>query len=250
MADSQPAGSQPTASQPSEPQPRASQAIRRRALLLDVDGTLVDSTYVHVSTWHRALDEAGATVPHVEVHRRVGKDGATLVAELLEVAGVDDDDTARERIASRAQELHARYYADAADSLRLLPGARDLVRRAHQRGWITVLATSAPPSEFDEARALLDVDDHVDAVTTGDDVDRAKPDPTIVGIALDRAGVEAADAIMVGDATWDAIAATKLGIRSIAVRTGGIGDDELRAAGFSDIADDPAAVLDLLDRLP
>ena len=250
MADSQPAESQPTASQPSKPQPRASQATRRRALLLDVDGTLVDSTYVHVSTWHRALDEAGATVPHVEVHRRVGKDGATLVAELLEVAGVDDDDTARERIASRAQELHARYYADAADSLRLLPGARDLVRGAHQCGWITVLATSAPPSEFDEARALLDVDDHVDAVTTGDDVDRAKPDPTIVGIALDRAGVEAADAIMVGDATWDAIAATKLGIRSIAVRTGGIGDDELWAAGFSDIADDPAAVLDLLDRLP
>lgn len=251
MADSQPAESQPTASQPSEPQPRASQATRRRALLLDVDGTLVDSTYVHVSTWHRALDEAGATVPHVEVHRRVGKDGATLVAELLEVAGVDDDDdTARERIASRAQELHARYYADAADSLRLLPGARDLVRGAHQRGWITVLATSAPPSEFDEARALLDVDDHVDAVTTGDDVDRAKPDPTIVGIALDRAGVEAADAIMVGDATWDAIAATKLGIRSIAVRTGGIGDAELSDAGFSHIVDDAAAVLDLLDDLP
>src|SRR5699024_8500103 len=82
-----------------------------------------------------------------------------------------------------------------------------------------------------------------DAVTTGDDVDAAKPDPTIVGIALDRAGVDAADAVMVGDATWDAIAATKLGIRSIAVRTGGIGDAELRDAGYSDIVDDAAAVL-------
>lgn len=222
---------------------------RRRALLLDVDGTLVDSTYVHVSTWHRALDEAGATVPHVEVHRRVGKDGATLVAELLEVAGIDDQ-AARDHIASRAKELHSHYYAEAANSLRLLPGARELVRGAHQRGWITVLATSAPPSEFREARQLLDVDEFVDSVTTGEDVDQAKPDPTIVGIALDRAGVDAADAIMVGDATWDAIAATKLAIRSIAVRTGGIGDDELRAAGFSDIADDAAAVLELLDRLP
>ena len=226
-----------------------SRDARRRALLLDVDGTLVDSTYVHVSTWHRALDEAGATVPHVEVHRRVGKDGATLVAELLEVAGVDDDEDS-DRIASRAQELHSRYFAEAARSLRLLPGARDLVREAHQRGWITVLATSAPPSEFAEARTLLDVDTHVDAVTTGEDVDRAKPDPTIVGIALDRAGVDAADAIMVGDATWDAISATKLGIRSIAVRTGGIGDEELWAAGFSDIVDDAAAVRKLLDRLP
>ena len=234
----------------SESTPTGSISVRHRALLLDVDGTLVDSTYLHVSTWHRALDEAGATVPHVEVHRRVGKDGATLVAELLDVAGVDDDDKVRDHIASLAKELHSRYYAEAADSLRLLPGARELVRGAHQRGWITVLATSAPPSEFREARELLDVDDVVDAVTTGDDVDQAKPDPTIARIALDRAGVDAADAIMVGDATWDAISATKLDIRSVAVRTGGIGDSELSDAGFSDIVDDASAVLDLLDRLP
>ena len=231
----------------SESAPTGTRNVHRRALLLDVDGTLVDSTYVHVSTWHRALDEAGATVPHVEVHRRVGKDGGTLVAELLDVAGVDDDE--RDRVADRAKELHSRYYAEAGSTLRLLPGARELVQRAHERGWITVLATSAPPSEFREARALLDVDGFVDAVTTGDDVDAAKPDPTIVGIALDRAGVDAADAVMVGDATWDAIAATKLGIRSIAVRTGGIGDAELRDAGYSDIVDDAAAVLAFLDTL-
>ena len=232
----------------SESAPTGSKGAGRRALLLDVDGTLVDSTYVHVSTWHRALDEAGATVPHVEVHRRIGKDGGTLVAELLEAAGVDDDEE-RDRIASRAKDLHSRYYAEAAESLRLLPGARDLVRAASERGWITVLATSAPPSEFREARALLDVDEFVDAVTTGEDVDQAKPDPTIVAIALERSGVDASDAVMVGDATWDAIAATKLGIRSIAVRTGGIGDDELRAAGFSDIVDDAAAVFARLDDL-
>lgn len=188
-------------------------------------------------------------MPFVEVHRRIGKDGSTLVAELLEVAGVDDDDNNADRIAGRAEDLHGAYYAEAAGSLRVLPGARDLVRRASEQGWITVLATSAPPSEFAEARRLLDVDEYVDAVTTGEDVDQAKPDPTIVGIALDRAGVDASEAVMVGDATWDAIAATKLGIRSVAVRTGGIGDAELRAAGFSDIVDDAAAVRDLLDRL-
>ena len=219
-----------------------------RALLLDVDGTLVDSTYVHVSTWARALAEAGAPVPHAEVHRRIGKDGSTLVAELLEVGGVEDDDEVRDRVAGRAKDLHDEYYADAADSLRLLPGARDLVRGAKERGWITVLATSAPPSEFRHARELLGVDDHVDAVTTGEDVDTAKPDPTVVAIALERAGVDAEHAVMVGDATWDAIAAGKLGIRSIAVRTGGIGDDELRAAGYAEIADDAAGVLALLDR--
>ncbi|MDV8000776.1 HAD family hydrolase [Rhodococcus sp. IEGM 1408] len=213
-----------------------------RALLLDVDGTLVDSTYVHVSTWHRALAEAGAPVPHVEIHRRIGKDGSTLVSELVKVAGIDDDEE-RDRVASRAEDLHSEYYADAAGSLRVLPGARELVRGAKEQGWITVLATSAPPSEFAAARELLDIDEFVDAVTTGEDVDTAKPDPTIVAIALERSGVKAEDAVMVGDATWDAIAATKLGIRSVAVRTGGIGDDELREAGFSDIVDDAAAVL-------
>lgn len=217
----------------------------QRALLLDVDGTLVDSTYVHVWTWVRALAEAGAPVPFVDVHRRIGKDGSTIVEELLDIAGIDDED--RESIAGRAKDLHGEYYAEQAESLRVLPGARDLVRGAKQQGWITVLATSAPPSEFAEARELLDIDDYVDAVTTGEDVDRAKPDPTIVEIALERSGVDAADAVMVGDATWDAIAATKLGIRSVAVRTGGIGDSEFRAAGFSEIVDDAAAVLDLLN---
>lgn len=218
----------------------------RRALLLDVDGTLVDSTYVHVWTWVRALAEAGAPVPFVEVHRRIGKDGATIVEELLDIAGIDDDDEERDRIAGRAKDLHGEYYAEQAGSLRVLPGARELVRGAKEQGWITVLATSAPPSEFAGAREVLEVDDHVDAVTTGEDVDRAKPDPTIVAIALERSGVDAADAVMVGDATWDAIAATKLGIRSVAVRTGGIGDSELRDAGFSEIVDDAAAVLELL----
>lgn len=211
-----------------------------------MDGTLVDSTYVHVSTWARALAEAGAPVPHVEVHRRIGKDGSTLVTELLEVAGVDDE--ARGRVAGRAKDLHDEYYAQASESLCLLPGARALVRGARERGWIVVLATSAPPSEFAHARELLDVDECVDAVTTGEDVDTAKPDPTVVAIALERAGVPAERAIMVGDATWDAIAAGKLGIRSVAVRTGGIGDDELRTAGYAEIVDDAAGVLDLLDR--
>ncbi|MGN0100363.1 MAG: HAD family hydrolase [Dietzia sp.] len=218
----------------------------QRALLLDVDGTLVDSTYVHVWTWVRALAEAGAPVPFVHVHRRIGKDGSTIVDELLDIAGVDDDED-RDRIASRAKDLHGEYYAEQAGSLRILPGARELVRGAKARGWITVLATSAPPSEFSRARALLDIDEVVDAVTTGEDVDQAKPDPTIVAIALERSGVEAADAVMVGDAAWDAIAATKLGIRSVAVRTGGIGDSELRDAGFAEIVDDAAAVLELLE---
>lgn len=216
-----------------------------RALLLDVDGTLVDSTYLHVDTWWRALDDSGATVPHTEVHRRIGMDGSGISGELVELAGVPAEQ--REQVEEQASELHTRYYAEVADRLRVLPGARELVRAAHERGIVVVLATSAPPDEFSRARALLDVDDAIDAVTTGEDVDDAKPDPTIVGIALERAGVDASEALFVGDATWDAIAAVRAGVRSVAVRTGGIGDDELRRAGHETVVDDAAALLRLLD---
>ena len=216
-----------------------------RALLLDVDGTLVDSMFLHVTTWCRALDEAGATVPHVEVHRRIGMDGATIIRELLELADVDP--ARRGQVGDHAEELHSRYYREQSDRLRVLPGARDLVRRAHENGWIVVLASSAPPAELDTARALLDVDRWVDAVTDGEDVETAKPDPAIVRIALQRAGVEPGRALMVGDATWDALAAGRIGVRSVAVRTGGIGDDALRAAGYARVVDDAAAVAELLD---
>ena len=216
-----------------------------RALLLDVDGTLVDSMFLHVTTWCRALDEAGATVPHVEVHRRIGMDGATIVRELLEVAGVAPD--RRAEVGARAEDLHGRYYGEQSGRLRVLPGARELVRRAHEAGWVVVLASSAPPTELDRARTLLDVDRWVDAVTDGEDVETAKPDPAIVRIALQRAGVGAGRALMVGDATWDAVAAGRIGVRSVAVRTGGIGDDALLGAGYQRVVDDAAAVANLLD---
>lgn len=218
-----------------------------RALLFDVDGTLVDSTYTHVMTWWRALDSVGVTVPHADIHRRIGMDGSRLVSELLVIGGADPD--ARDELASQASSLHSEFFAGASDLLRPLPGARDLVRGAHEAGWRTVLATSASPEEFERARKLLDVDDAIDAVTNGEDVDEAKPNPDVVAIALERAGVETRDAVMIGDATWDAIAARKLGVRSVSVLTGGIGEAELREAGSDVVVDDAAAVLAMLDRL-
>ena len=209
-----------------------------KALLFDVDGTLIDSTYVHVECWWAAFVECGITVPRVEVHRRIGMDGALLVRELLEEFGGDHVDAAGSKgLAERVTALHGRYYSADKTRLRPLPGARELLIAARDAGYIVVLATASSPEEFELARDVLGCGDEISAVTTGDDVDTAKPDSSVVDLAVRRAGVAPGEAIMIGDATWDAIAAGKAGVPSIAVRTGGIGDAELRDAGYARIVD-------------
>ncbi len=208
------------------------------AVLFDIDGTLVDSVYTHVSAWHEALGDAGLTVPHWEIHRRIGMDGGLLVDELLQIAGVDDDVSGRSDLAGYVSAKHSDAYLAKRETLKLLPGAREVVKRAKDLGFAVVLATSAPEDELKVTRGLLDVEDYVDGVTSGEDVDTAKPDATVVKIAIERAGVSAPEAIMVGDATWDAVAATNVGAQSVAVLTGGIGGDALRDAGAKRIFQD------------
>lgn len=208
------------------------------AVLFDIDGTLVDSVYAHVGAWHEALDDTGLTVPHWEIHRRIGMDGGLLVDELLQIAGVDDDAPGRSDLADDVSAKHGDAYLAKSETLTLLPGAREVVKRAKELGFVVVLATSAPEKELTVTRELLDVEDYVDAVTSGEDVDTAKPDATVVKIAVDRAGVSAPNAIMVGDATWDAIAATKIGARSVGILTGGIGGAALRGAGAKRVFQD------------
>jgi phosphoglycolate phosphatase-like HAD superfamily hydrolase len=229
----------------------------KMAVLFDIDGTLVDSVYAHVAAWHEALAQVDLTVPHWEIHRRIGMDGSLLVDELLDIAGVDANASGRSDLAESASSKHTEAYVRRADSLTILPGGREVVQRAHELGYVVVLATSAPEDELKILRDLLDVEDYVDAVTSGEDVETAKPDGTVVKIAVERAGVSASNAVMVGDATWDAIAATKVGVRSVAVLTGGIGGDALRGAGakrvFQDarhLSDDLAKTVDTLCNSP
>lgn len=219
----------------------------RIALLFDVDGTLVDSVYTHVVAWRDALSDVGLTVPLWEIHRRIGMDGSVLVDELLQIAGVDDNAPGRSDLADSASSKHKEAYLAKGDTLALLPGARDVVRRAKDSGYVTVLATSAPEKELALLRDLLDIEDHIDAVTSGEDVDTAKPDATVVKVAIDRAGVTPDNAVMVGDATWDFIAATKAGARSVGVLTGGISGDALRGAGAKKVFQDSLHLADDLD---
>jgi HAD superfamily hydrolase (TIGR01509 family) len=207
--------------------------------LFDIDGTLVDSNYLHVHAWYRAFRDAGLEVEAWRIHRSIGMDGSTLVASLAEEA---DDDTR-----TRAKDLHSRYYKETTSLLKPLPGARELLRRTGTLGLQVVLATSAPEDELSILRKVLACDDIVSAVTSGADVDKAKPEPGIVQIALDRAGVTADRAVFVGDAVWDVIACNRASVPTIALRSGGISQEELEKAGAAAVFADPRELCEHID---
>lgn len=211
------------------------------AVLLDIDGTLVDSNFLHVHAWVQAFAEVGHPVDAWRVHRRIGMGSGRLIGELL---GDDAD-----RLGGDAKERHTARYAELADLLRPFDGARDLVRALADRGVHVVLSTSAAPEELEKLRAVLDVDGLVQ-VTGAEDVDEAKPEPDLVRAALDLAGVPADRAVFVGDSVWDVEAAVRAGVPCVGVLSGGTSEAELRDAGAADVVEDVAALLRDLDATP
>ncbi|GAA0966286.1 HAD family hydrolase [Frigoribacterium faeni] len=223
--------------------PDDSPATPSTAVFFDIDGTLVDSNYAHVDAWSRAFVEVGHPVDSWRIHRSIGKDSSLLIAGLLGEDVPDD-------LVERAKEAHTRFYdehlGDDGD-LHVLARATDLLAELAGRGHSVVLATSAPENELAALRGLLDVEDALWAVTSSEDVETAKPDPGIVEVALERAGVPAARAVMVGDAVFDVMAAHRADVRCIGVLSGGFSRDELLEAGAEEVYDDVAALLDALD---
>jgi HAD superfamily hydrolase (TIGR01509 family) len=212
------------------------------AVLFDIDGTLVDSNYLHVHAWYRAFADVGVHVDAWRIHRSIGLDGDTLVATLAEDA---DDDTR-----ARAKDLNSQYYKELASLLRPLPGARGLLEAVEKLGVQVVLATSAPEDELDILREVLDCDHLVSAMTSSADVDTAKPRPDIINVALERAGVNAAHAVFVGDAVWDVEACKRAGVVTIGLLSGGVSKCELEEAGAHQVFDDPLHLCQHLDDTP
>jgi phosphoglycolate phosphatase-like HAD superfamily hydrolase len=215
---------------------------RAPAVLFDMDGTLVDSNYLHVHAWQRAFSEVGLSVEAWRIHRAIGMDGSLLLSSL---AGDADD-----AVIGRAKDLHGSFYQETVPLLRRLPGARELLERVGGLGLQVVLATSAPEEELAVAREVLACDDLVSAVTSSQDVDTAKPQPDVVQVALDRAGVDSAGAVFVGDAVWDMQASQKAGVPSIGLRSGGVSRAELETAGARAVFDNTLDLCEHLDTSP
>lgn len=215
-----------------------SEAPRSPAVLFDVDGTLVDSNYLHVHAWHRAFRELSVPVQTWRIHRCIGMDGQKLLETLAAEA---DEDTRAE-----LKELHTRYYEETTPLLSPLPGGREILDRIDALGLQVVLATSAPENELATLRKVLDREDVISTVTSSKDVETAKPEPDIVEIALARADVTADRAVFIGDAVWDAKASVAAGVTCIGVLSGGVSRGELADAGAAAVFDD---VLDLRTHL-
>jgi HAD superfamily hydrolase (TIGR01509 family) len=207
-----------------------------KAVLFDVDGTLVDTTYLHAVCWWEAFAQAGHEVPMAKIHRAIGMDSGLLLDELLPA----DRDTGADSALSSAQgALYSVYWS----RLRPLPGAADLLRACHEHGLRVVLASSADPGELDVLQAALGAGDAVDEATSAGDVEQSKPAPDLVQVALDKAGLTAAEAIFVGDAVWDVQACQRAGVACVGVLSGGISQAELLDAGAVRVYRDTAEIL-------
>ena len=208
---------------------------RHDTVLLDVDGTLVDSTYHHALAWHRAFQGHGIRVPMWKVHRAIGMGGDRLVAA---VAGDDVEESLGDTLREEWEEGYERLI----DEVEPLPGAADLVRALVEKGFIVGLASSGKPDHTRTAVERLGVGDLLAAVTTSEDAESSKPAPDILSVALEKCG--GTSAIVVGDSTFDIASAARIGSPCGATRTGGFGRDELREAGAVLVADGMVELLE------
>lgn len=194
-------------------------------VLFDVDGTLVDSNYQHAIAWDRALREHDLSVPLWHIHRHIGVGGDQMV---VRVAGED----AERRVGDAVRETEGERYAELLGEVRVLPGAREFLADLSRRGVAVVLASSAKQEEVDTYVDMLGAREFA-AWTTSADVEQTKPAPDLVEAALERAGTR--DALVIGDTTWDVVAARRAGIRAIGVLSGGFAEAELSEAGAIEV---------------
>lgn len=215
-----------------------------RALIFDLDGTLVDTVYAHVFAWQKALEEAGMPIDGWRIHRRVGMSGGLFTRAVAREVGRDLSPGEAEAL----QRRHGELFRQLLPGRRPLPGAIALLRRLREMRVPHGIATSGRRPEIDGSLAALEVPGETVVVERGD-VTRAKPAPDLFLACQQRLGVPAQDCYVVGDAVWDLLAARRAGMLSVGVLSGGYGEDELVRAGAYRVYRDAAELETSLDEL-
>ena len=206
-----------------------------KAVVLDVDGTLMDTNYLHTEAWARAFEEVGHRVPRVRLHKEVGKGAGLLIREFVE-----DEETIE-----KIQDLHSEFYEELQEYGHPLPGAKELISSLKERGYEVWFVTSAKDEELEHHMQELEAEGNIDGVVNSSAVDNPKPAPDIFEETLRRAGATADETVAVGDALWDVEAAREAGIRTVAVLSGGaFHKQDLEEAGAVDVYEDCAAILE------
>ncbi|WP_328702717.1 HAD family hydrolase [Belnapia mucosa] len=216
-----------------------------KAVIFDVDGTLIDSVDQHAASWAVTLRRYGCSVSHDEVRRQIGKGGDQLMPVFLPPETVERQG---EEIEAFRKDLFMRDYLP---KVRGFPAVPELFRRLRDAGQRIVLASSAKGDELEHYKRIAGITDLVDAETSSDDAERSKPFPDIFLAAMQRlAPLRVEDVVVVGDTPYDAEAAVKAGLRPVGVLCGGFPPADLRKAGCIALYRDPAELLARYEESP
>jgi HAD superfamily hydrolase (TIGR01509 family) len=215
-----------------------------RALIFDLDGTLVDTVYAHVFTWQKALAEAGMPIDGWRIHRRIGMSGGlfarAVARELGRPLSQDEIDVLQRR--------HAELFEQMMPQRRPLPGAVELLRNLREAGVMHGVATSGARPQVDASLEALGIGPETVVIERGD-VARAKPEPDLFLACAERIRVSPHECYVVGDAVWDLLAARRADMLGVGLLCGGYGADELVGAGAYRVYRDPAELNESLDEL-
>lgn len=209
-------------------------------VILDVDGTLVDTNYQHALAWYRAFREHGIVLPIWRIHRHIGMGGDQLVESL---ADAEVEDSLGDRIRSRESEC----YSEMIGEVEAMEQASEVLEDLHDRGHTIILASSAKQPEIEHYLDLLGARGLAHGWTSADDVEATKPQPDLVNVALECAYARPEQAVMIGDSPWDVRAAERAGVKTFAVMTGGFAREELCQAGAVEVYESVAELRAALD---
>ena len=215
-----------------------------RALIFDLDGTLIDTVYAHVFAWQRALAEAGMPLEGWRIHRKIGMSGGLFTRAVARELGRDISSSEEAALLNR----HGELFLELLPERRPLPGAVELITFLKSSKILFGIATSGRRPEINASLDVLGIDDETVIIERGD-VARAKPEPDLFLACQQRLGVGAGDCYVIGDAVWDLLAARRAGMLSIGLLSGGYGEDELSRAGAFRVYRDPAELHRSLDEL-
>ena len=206
-----------------------------RVVVLDVDGTLMDTNYLHTEAWARAFEEVERRSPRAEIHKQIGKGSERLIREFVEDADV----------AEKVDELHGEIYMEIQKHGYPLPGAKELIASLAERGYEVWFVTSADPEELEQYLDQLETEGKLAGVVKSSDVQESKPAPDVFELALKKTGASPEETVAVGDAIWDVESAARAGIRTVAVLSGGaFCREELEEAGAVAVYNNCAELLD------
>lgn len=215
-----------------------------RALIFDLDGTLVDTVYAHVFAWQRAFAERGLAIDGWRIHRRIGMSGGLFARAAARELGREIDAAQAEALQLRHGELFREFLPER----RPLPGAVELLEELRGSEVPFGIATSGRRPEIDLSLDVLGIGKET-VVIERRDVARAKPEPDLFLACQQRLEVAAAECYVIGDAIWDLLAARRAGMLSVGLLSGGYGEDELISAGAFRVYRDAADLHRSLDEL-